>query len=329
MANSDGVNAANLLDGFLHWEYVTVLCNETEVAEYRGVALRNEFLLSHPTEKLACVLPQCGIDTVTYASNLTIAPNGSLTIRTPIFTLISEAEVPLWKPQTRWKLRFRMRSGAALIRSGAASINSISVVSGSCKLMLQGQVISPVTQALHDAELASGTKTFRFIENNQLQLGLGNLTTGTPTTFNYTASGALSSYFLHVSVSAPVGVALYDSSAITSWDLLVNGSVQGHQLGDNQFTASYSQAVAAKHWTNCNPLQQRPIYQFSFSEQPQADLIHGSNHGTIPIQGNIETFRITPAVNVANAVVTIYGNFHSHLDINYQTGSMSVHRRVL
>lgn len=330
LANADGATGGLLVDSFMHFDYCTVLLNEQEVAEYRGTSLRDVFLLSHTAEKMATILPQVGIDTTTFASNLSVGAGATGLVRTPIFTMLSEAEVPIWKQNTRWKLRFRMRSGSSLIRgTPSTTIGNISVVSGSCKLLLQGQVISPLTQALHDSELAAGVKTFRYIEHQQLQLGLGNLTSGTPTTFNYTSSGPLSSYILHVNVSSPTGGQLYDSTAITSWDFLVNGSIQGHQLGDNQYTSSYNKVISAKHWSNCSPLEQRTLYPFSFSEKPQYDLINGSNNGSLPVNGSQETIRITPGANVTSAVVTVYGFYHSHLDIDYGNGKMTVHRRTL
>lgn len=330
LSNGSG-SAANLVDGFEHFEFCTVLINETETATYYGQVLRNLYLLSHIQEKRACIDPQVGITGVDSSANLVLAGTGGTgTVRTPIFTFISEAEVPLWRPQTRVKLRFRLRTGSSLIRSAGAAITDVSLVSGSMKLLCQGQVLAPFVRDSHDAHLNSGGfKTFKFLEHHQQHMALGNLTSGTPVTFNYTASGQLSSYFLHTNVAGATGAQLYDSSTINSWDFLVSGVIQGHNLGDNNYTSGYARAIASKHWSNTEPLLDRTIYQFSFSEKPQYDAIHGSNFGTLPVHGNTETIRIVPGANVTSAVATVWGLYHSNIEIDYMRGQLRVARRVV
>ena len=136
--NANGATAANLVDGWCHFEWVDVLVNNKVCQTNYGIPMRNSFILGHTNEQMSTILPQVGVSTTDFSANLSIPAASTVTVRTPIRCFLSTAEVPLWGSRVEYRLRFRLRTGSQLVRLTSpvsAPITDVTVVSGTVQLL--------------------------------------------------------------------------------------------------------------------------------------------------------------------------------------------------
>lgn len=327
VANADGANIATLVDGFSSIEYITLWCNDQEVQRLDGFSLRNNYLVSKDTQKNFSALAGAGISPTTFASSLTVAAAGSTNVYIPINCIIDRAEIPLWRKESRWRMTIRHLVGAQLIVAGAAVIADQTIVAGSYKLWLTGRLLDEKVKQLHDYHLETGgPKTYRYLNQSRTDLALGNITSGTAVTVNFTQQGRICFLYLHVQPAAGVGAALYSSSAVTSFDVLNNSRPIYQDLGDNNYLTAFLKSHAPNHWENTSLFSLLNVYYASFSDKPQQGLEHGANHGSFRSSGSTETIRIIPGANAAAASLKVYALMYSHLDIDYVNKTFEINR---
>lgn len=333
LQNTSLSTAINLVDAFCLIDELIILIGNTEISKYRGVLLRHLFLLSHSDEKLATTLPNVGIDGTTYAANLTIPANTTITVRVPLFTLLTDAEVPIWMKYPEWKMRFNFKTGSDILTAGSAAVTNLSLVTATMKLLLQGQEVSATTRTQHTNELLRGEKTFRYIEHYQTPIGNnGTIVANSPIEVNYPTSGYHCAYFLQVQPkTAGTGHGIYGSDLITSFELQKDKQVVGHSFGNDRYYTSYNKLIASRYWTNVKPLISPSfnMYQFCFSQNPQFDIYHGANSGAYRALGSPGTIlRIVTPNNVVDGNVIVWSLIHSYFVVDYSNQRFNVFRML-
>ena len=329
LANADGTNTMNLVDVFDFFDWISISCNGEEVQSLYPVSMRNDYILSNTIDKLYSALSYVGISTTDYSANLTVANSGTTTVYMPIKCLISTAEFPIWRSDLQWRLQFRTKGGAQLIRSGSAVVTSLTIQSGSVELDLDGEQLLPEVKDVHNTILNNGlNKTYRYLDQTRLQLSASSVTSAVASQVPYTDSGFLSHGYLVLQTSGATGTQLYDSVTLTSFDVMSSQRPVLHTFGDNQYFTSFAAAQAKNFWSNTNPILQRPLYYFTASTDPVAAIKSGANFGSYTVTGTNETIRFIAGSSVSTAVMSVYSEWYSHIVVDYITGKMRIFRKT-
>ena len=331
LANGDAVNAMNLVDLTNFFDYITVYCNNEEVQTLYGPAMRNNLILSNDSSALNSMLSPMGMATADYTSNLTIGTSSNVDVYLPVLdTILSVAEVPMWRDNLQWRITFRTRGGAALIRSGAAVATSLTVTSGTVELWATGILLSEGIKRRHESNLVlGGAKIFRYLDQTRSQISAGAVVSGTTQTLNYQDSGHMSHAYLVLQTSAPVGTQLYNSAGISTIDFLDNNIPVLQSVGDNQYTTAFASLTGKELWTNTAPLTAGPIYYISPSANPVLAIKKGGNMGSYKSDGSTESIRFTPTANIASGILNVYAHYYSSVIVDFAAGRMLVQRKTL
>lgn len=328
-----GAAVMNLMDGFAFWERYSLSLNEIVVSEYWSFVRKNELLMLTDSEHLASTVGPAGINVGNYGGDINIAAGATRIVRIPLFNLLDRAEWPLFVKSVVPKLKFFIRGGSQLLRTGSpAPITDLRVLPGTIRLVVKGPLLSAKLKALNLRELYDGRKrTYSYIENTFNQQNISGITTDIPTTVNWTCLGNVCNYYLHLQSPAASGDAIYDSYILKSFEAISSGQPVAHSLNDNGYTVDYYKSTLPFYITNTSVPLQRPIYFETFSPKMKEDILYGSSNGAYPINNvNSEQIRFVPAQTVATPVqVNIYSNVHSQIEVNFATGTVDVIRKTV
>ena len=325
LTNNDNTNALGLIDAFTMIDYITLNVNGEDTQTLYGYAIRQNILCSYSTEKLAQICVGVGINPATMASNVGISNNASQSFKVPLHTLMDRSRMPLWRPETTFRLTIRWLTGSQItLSTSTAAVTSLTI--SNVQLNLDGCILDPYVRAQHDSILNSGPKTFRFLEGRRDQLSFGNVTSGTITQQGWTGSGFCAFSWIWFGSATAANESLYNSLALSTFDILDNGLVVNHQLGDNRFGTDFMKVISTTQWTNTLPFGLYNLYYTSWSDQPVQALANGSNWGSYRVKGSTMQVRVNPAFSNASTKCYMYGMFYSSITVNYNTGSIYVSR---
>lgn len=325
LTNNHGASALTLIDAFTMIEYVTISANNEDIQYLYGYAIRNNILATQSAEEFNQVAAGVGISPTTYASTINLAAGASQTFYVPIHTVIDRSKIPLWRHELQFRVTVRWLTGSQILMTGSAAAVTDCTISN-VALFLDGELMDPSVRALDDAVLVSSPKSFRYLEHRRDQLSFGSITNGTITQQNYTGSGYCAYCWIWLGASNAANESLYNSLALTTFEIIDNGLQTFHNLGDNQFTSAFMRVLSSNQWKNSHPFGLLNMYYVSWSDDPAEALANGSNYGSYRIKGNSEALRITPGVTNASAKVYIYGMFYSTLHVDFAAGRMKVER---
>jgi peptidoglycan hydrolase-like protein with peptidoglycan-binding domain len=325
IANSG--TGTTLVDAFSQIEYVEIVnvANGETLQKRFGAELREAALLSYSEETLRGILPDCGIDPATHASNLTIATNGTFQVCVPLDTCINQCPFPLWRPPV-FRVNIRYYGNSQIVIAG--SINGITTTQ--FELWMEGVKLDNAVRRLKDAQyVAEGPKTYRFYHCDRNTVTLGSVTNGIQTTANYNSSGKCGWALCQLlDMANSSGAAFYTSQPITNLDVLSNNNVINHNLGDNNLTTTFSNHQQGfLLFPNPGSIANSTYpqwYYFSLTEDPINDLHFGSVSGFYTFDGSSMSFRVTPGATIANASLRVYAYFSRQCTIDFNTGKISV-----
>lgn len=325
------VGQADLTDGFSMIDYVQIEANGIIVQVDWGSAMRKNFcLLADLDSKFAGAAAAVYISPTTFNSTLNIAGAGSATVSVPIYqTLFSVADVPLSYPSNiNWRLtiRFKTRSTNIMRSISVAAIADISV--NNPHLVITGQVLSEQAKFELVKSLRNKDCVYRYYTCSREQLSLGTVVSGTTTQANFSAQGQLS--FCHLDLRNQTVAAAeenYTASALTSFEMLSNGQVVSHNLGDNAYTYTLYKCISPEYWPNQALLAAKNNASIIFSENPVETLRHGTNYGFRRCSGQNEVIRVVPGANIVSARLDTFCYWHSTLLIDYRNGLVTPQRQ--
>lgn len=335
--NND-VATMNLVDVSNWFDYIWLDMNGETVQTRYPPGLRNNIIVQRNTEELATLLPGMGISNTDYSSTISLAGTGGTGLFwLPIDTIINNADIPLWRKDTAFRLTCRFRGGSQLISSGTAIINNLTLVPSSVELWMTGDVLKDEVRAYHDKQLITGNpKVFRYLDENREQISCSTVLANNYTTVNVTSSGHLCFFWFMLQPSGATGAQQYDSVPLLTTDFLINNRPVLHDLPDNNFTVgpnvagnmSFMALKADELWTNSQLFFSRPVYAISASDAPEKGLADGANFGSIMLDGITTTVRFSSSATTNNAILQMDNFFYSHVIIDYATGRYKIFKRL-
>jgi hypothetical protein len=331
ITNSHASNTLGLIDAWTMIDYIQIICNGNIVTTQYGYSIRCNNLSSVGTEKLASILPGVGINNngTTYVSNISIAAaSGTQQFNVPLHTILDRSNIPLWMPQANFQLLVRWKTGSQiLLTTTSATIANVGL--SDLKLLLDGERLEAEVRQHKELQLLSAPVMFRYVEHNRNSIAFGSVTSGTQIQQNITVSGHMLFCWVQALISSAANESLATSQALTSLEILSNGSAIHHTLGDNGFTTTRMRRVSPSHFNNPQFIENGGAYYISIAEHPLLGLINSSNTGTHFITGQTEALRIIPAFTNASVTVNMYCMMVSNIIIDYKNRTLKINRSTI
>lgn len=326
--NNGAAGALHPVDGWTMIDQVEVQNRGVPVQSIYGQALRKLMILTLLQEKAAMTLRAANMNPTTYVPLNTIADAASLTYRVALPTVLNTAQVPLWREENQWRIVITMRGGTDVVLSTTVATPA-QIGLSEVQLLLDGIQFEENVRAAFDRELESaGDIHYKYLEGTRDPLSLGTTVSGTIVQQNYQQTGNLAFAFLDLRSTVGTNQTQYTPLPLNTAELLQNGRVVSHSLGDNAYTYDVSRLQAATHWPNPLILDVLNTFVISFSDDPASAITTGASHGHYRCNGNAEIVRVTPGNSGANNL-WVFGFWHSYFRVNYATRQIRIERKPL
>lgn len=328
ITNNHGSAVCAPLDGYSFIDNILIENRGTAVQVLHGLALRKLMLLMTTTEKSTASLRQANLNSTTFTPYATIAAGGSLVFRIPLPVFLATCDVPLWRTENEFRITITFNGGPDVMLStsgAAASDMGLSTM----RMIFDGVLYEESTRRQFDRDLDSlGPITYKYIDGSRDQLSLGTTISGTVTQTNFNQTGNLAFAFLDLRANAGTNETRYTPLPMASFELLNNGQVVSHQMGENLYDYNLSKLISSTHWSNPLLLDTLNTCIVSFSDSPAASVSTGASYGNYRVTGTSEVWRINPTNSGVNSLF-VWGFWHSNMKVDYGAKTIRIERKPL